>query len=297
MSLGWRTQRGRRERRPAAGHRSDDRERAVRAGPGRTRGERARRAHHRRLEVADAAAFFGEGSAVTLTVAGSAAPSVRAGLALPPGVELVDGAFAYSGELSESRDITLEGVLRASAPGEHVLRAWAERPMGPGSRAAPAVLLALIGDAEEARVEARSLPPPGFRVALEASDDLRSVRATLASDVAASARLEWVVPEVFAPGAVPEDENVDLEAGGNVSRTVELGAAERWGEGAYAVSVHLHPDAAVDGRLYGATLYFWWEGDELRAGTTPPGGATGAGDGPGAATGGDGNGDAPDPSP
>lgn len=221
------------------------------------------------LEVANASAFFGEGSAVAVTVHGAPTPALRAGLALPRDIEMVAGTFSYDGALDEGTPVRLEGVLRATTAGEHVLRAWAEVPLGPGSRAAPSVLLAIVGDAQEARFESRAMPPPQVRVSLKPSDDLHDVIVRIESESTMDARVEWVVPGVF-PADAPTDESVGLVPGAPRLREIELGRPEPWGEGAYVVSVHVYPDAAADGRLYSAFIAYWWEGDELRAGDRPP---------------------------
>lgn len=246
------------------------------------------------LEVVDAEAFFAQGSAATLTVSGMATERLRAGIVLPEGVERVEGDVAYEGPLSADTPLRLRSVLRATASGEHVLRAWAEAPLGVGSRAAPSVLLAVRGSADDARFETRPQPEPQFSVTLKASsEDPRNVTATLTARASAQARLVFLVPDAFPNMTGTHDEPLGLVGGETTVRTLELGTAETWPSGYATLSVYLYPDAAVDGRLYGDALYYWWQEGSLRVSETPPSTVpAGGGQGPGASSG-SGNGTAP----
>lgn len=217
------------------------------------------------IEIEDARALFAGGARVRVAVTGASIEHARAGLALPDGVERVSGEIAFEGPLDGTSEI--DAVVRA-APGAYVLRAWAEAPMPPGSRAAPSALLQVEGDAASARANAAPQPAPAFRVTL--TGDAASVRATVEADDAAPARVALVVPDVFPTSRGPHEREVELSPGAPYAMTLSLGEAERWSEGYTTVTVHVAPDAAVDGRLYSDALYFWWEGEALRASETPP---------------------------
>lgn len=224
------------------------------------------------LEVADATAFFSEGTTVVVTVTGMSSEALRAGLVVPEGVEIVSGEVRYEGALDERAPVRLQSVLRATTPGEHALRAFAEIPLGTGSRAAPSVLMLVRGDASTASFDAPERPGPLFGVKLApASDDPLQVRATFVAHEVAATRIVFLVPDAFGDARGAREENVTLTPEAALGRAFSLPAPTPWGDGYVVVWAYAYPDAAVDGRLYSDALYYWWEGDALRAADAPPG--------------------------
>lgn len=227
------------------------------------------------FELDDAKALFGEGARATITIESMRTQRLRAGVALPAGVAWVGDDASYEGAADAGAPIRLEGILRAGAPGEIVLRAWAEASVAAGSRVAPSVLLGVSGSAESARFFAPTAPAPSFQLTLApASGDAARAVATIASNASANARLVWIVPQAFGAAAGVHEEALALVAGQTQQRAIELGAAEPW-EGFVTIDAYVYPDAALDGRLYRDALYAWWVEGELRVAQTPPGASDG----------------------
>lgn len=249
------------------------------------------------LRLEDARAFFGAGTRAYLSVRGMDTDALRAGIALPAGVELVEGRGAYEGALREGGSVLIEATLRAPQAGEHVLRAWAEAPLGEGSRAAPSALLGIRGGADAASFITVPAPAPAFALALTSTGG-GEARVTITSMANASARLVYAIPDVFPDATRVRVQTMTLTQGEPFTRTIEIGEPQAWESGSVVVAAYLYPDPAVDGRLYSDALYYTWENGELRVSETAPSqGTAGGGTAPGAAAGDGGNGTAPAASP
>lgn len=238
------------------------------------------------LEVSDARAFFGEGAVVTAIVTGNAAGALRAGLSFSDAVDVVRGNATYAGPFEAGEEVRVVAVLRASAPGAHVVRAWAELPFPVGSRAAPSASLAIVGSAAEARFETPAPEPPRFTITLApAESDASRVTATIEPAANVTARVAFLVPDRFGDAAGAHESTLALRAGERHAQALEIGRPAPWEEGYVVVSVYLYPDPALDGRLYSDALYYSWHGERLVVSEAPPGDPPPSGSAPGSATG------------
>lgn len=230
-----------------------------------------------RFELDDARAFFGAGSPVRVVVTGDGFDHVRAGLALPEGVDVVDGDLAYEGALEPGRAIELQGTVRATAPGTYDLRAWAEASVAAGSRIAPSVSLRVEGDEGAAAVRESSSTPHAFQVTLDPGADPRDVTLTMTSTVGTAARIALALPTGATLAAGTGDamtgtaETLTLEPDELVMRALRLELPTPTEEGTWTLTASLYPDAAVDGRVFRAQLYYTWQNGAWSVRATPPG--------------------------
>lgn len=238
-----------------------------------------------RFDVDDARALFGDGANVTLLIDSDAPRGVRAGVTLPEGVRVVSGSLEHDGALSAP--LTLAAVLRADAPGDHVLRAWAEASMPAGARAAPSALLGIRGDANAAEAYAPERAPLDLRVDLAADpQEPTHLIATIVSPRALDARI------LVEHGAL---ELVDGEPARETSLAAHAPLEIRYrvalpAEGTYMLAIVVHPDASIDGGVYTDQIYLTRADGAVKAHEREDPGVVG-GERPGADPPGSGSGD------
>lgn len=228
------------------------------------------------LRIDDPRALYRDGAKLTLDVDSRAGPGrVRAGVALPDGVRIVEGNLSFDGTLDGTK--RLSAVVQADAAGRVRFRGWAEligRRTG-GGRAAPSDLLAVDGDAGSAetfRPEPRRLD---FTVDLTADpDDVREMTGRIVSPVPMPAHVALVLPD--APNGLrldagPSAWNGSLEADQPRTFTFRVrpydGAAD---PGHYVASLAFYPDPAVSGQVLEDQVYYTLENGTLTASEERP---------------------------
>lgn len=220
------------------------------------------------LAVPDPSAFHAAGAEVVLTVRASGERHVAAGIVPGDGVTLVSGNTSFEGTVREGEPRVLRAVLKG-APGERLVRGFAESSLGPASRAAPSAVLAFT-EGPDARSISASLDSRALDLQVELAadpEDATRLLATLTSPVATDVRL---VLDASGLGLAEGSSTWEgrLEAGTAKQLAWTLAAPA---DGTYHVAAYVLPDARVDGGVYSDGLYLLARDGGVTASEREPG--------------------------
>lgn len=226
------------------------------------------------LEVCNFQGFFKEGAGAKLIIQSPSKSrvSVVAGLALPSGVDLTSGQVSYEGPVAGGQPLELSGVLRASKPGQYVLRAWAEvnDEATSCSRAAPSASVGLRGSAKSTSAFQPSISQYDFGFELVPnSADVSRLTARAKAPFEVAAKILLVLPPPPAGLVLVEGQESwqgTLLQGETLEREYKIGFEE---DGNYTVQACLYPDPKIDGLLHRDLLYFTVDGDRVTVSDGP----------------------------